>query len=147
MVDTMSIEGEAMSAWEHFFRISVMDVDGSEFEIESILCDEFPSMQERLGGPKGMCAVSWSGVGSNRGTRYLNGIFTHPVDLSQQTIEEFCAGVRKLVLRSAGRYVRVVMQGFIIDDNRFISGDESEYSALLESGELDLDDEWEDDDG
>lgn len=126
-----------MSINNYLVKIVVRGVGEEAYDIESILCDTFPNMRERFSGPKGMKRTK--GLPDK-----IEGEFVHCFDCKK---EDFCAEVRKMIYKSAGRYVIVFMKCFLIDSYDWIVSEQEEYEKLKENGELDieLDDGWEED--
>jgi hypothetical protein len=90
------------------------------------LRDDYPSKSEDLLGMRGMRKM-----GSD-----LSGVFFHSFDPAQMSIEDVCASVRELIWRVAGRYLEIRMQGFLVEDNQYITGSEEEYEGLVGTGKL-----------
>lgn len=134
---------------KHYFRITVADVGDEEFDIESILCDTFPSMKKSWSGPKGMETTKSSDKRPTSCQKSLAGIFLASVDLEKTSIEEMYTDVTTSVWKAAGRFVPVCVQGFLIENNSPASfGTPEMYSKMKSRWQLDveLEDEWEDDD-
>ena len=121
-----------MASVKYLFKIRVKDIRDVEWEVESILCDEYSIMH---GAKEGFDRIT-VGVGGNCPVD-LRGEFI--VESDDSSLPVTAMDIRRMIYKAAGRYVETEIEIYPVEGGYVFTGSELEFARMKAHGELDDD--------